>query len=195
MRCKRQSDQRGFTLIEVVVAVTILSLILLATLTAMRTLAQTQTKLTERAENSARLRAVSGFLRRNLEQAHPVQLFQFGQPAGRYFQGDREHLIWAVPMPIPGMQGGLASINLQLNEDQQLLIQVRDGVDFTPWGDEPPYILANQVTALELHYRASRWDDWVEEWPMSQQLPSHVRINIRVQERYWPELIVAMPQS
>lgn len=191
----RGGRAQGFTLIEVVVALTILSLIVLATLTAMRTLGQTQAKLEARADNTARLRAVSDFLRRNLEQAQPVLLFQFGQPAGRYFEGTNEELTWAAPMPIPGMQGGLASVKMRLNEDKQLVLLVRDGVDFTPWGDETAYVLANFVTELDIGYRASRWDDWVGEWPLAEYPPSHVRINIRVGERYWPELIVAIPRS
>ncbi len=186
---------RGFTLIEVVVALTILSLIVLATLTAMRTLGQTQAKLESRAENTARMRAVSDFLRHNLEQARPVLLFQFGVSSGRYFYGTQQELIWAVPMPIPGMQGGLASVNMRVNEDNQLVLLVREGVNFMPWGDETAYVLANFVTELDIGYRASRWDEWVSEWPMEENPPSHVRINIRVGERYWPELIMAIPQS
>src|SRR5690606_41908676 len=57
-------------------------------------LGQTQTKLEQRAESTARMRAVSTFLRRHLEQANPVLLFQFGVPAGRYFYGSDQELIW-----------------------------------------------------------------------------------------------------
>lgn len=186
---------RGFTLIEVVVAMTILSLIVLATLTAMRTLGQTQTKLEQRAESTARMRAVSTFLRRNLEQAHPVLLFQFGVPAGRYFYGGDQELIWAGPMPIPGMQGGLASVNLRLNDDNQLILLVRDGVNFMPWEDDTPYLLANDVNSFNVSYRANPWSDWVSEWEMSEEVPTHVRINVQVNERYWPELVVAVPRG
>lgn len=173
---------------------TILSLIVLATLTAMRTLGQTQAKLEQRAESTARMRAVTTFLRRNLEQAKPVLLFRFGQPEGRYFYGTDRELIWAVPMPIPGMQGGLAAANLQLNDNNQLILLVRDGVNFMPWGDETPYLLADHVDNLSISYRANPWSDWVNQWEMG-EAPSHIRINVQVSERYWPELIVAIARE
>lgn len=183
---------RGFTLIEVVVAMTILSLIVLATLTAMRTLGQTQAKLEQRAESTARMRAVTDFLRRNLEQARPVLMFEGGQPVSRFFYGTEDELYWAAPMPIPGLQGGLAAVHLRLNSDNQLILLVRDSVNFMPWGDETPYILANQVDDFNVSYRAHPWEDWVSEWETI-TAPSHVRISLQVSERYWPDLIVAVP--
>ena len=59
----------GFTLVEVVVALTILSLIMLATVTALRTLANTQGTLERVTARIDEVRTVSGFLRDLMEAA------------------------------------------------------------------------------------------------------------------------------
>ena len=58
---------RGFTLVEVVVALTILSLIMLATVTGLRTLANTQGTLERVTARIDEVRTVSGFLRDLME--------------------------------------------------------------------------------------------------------------------------------
>ena len=54
---------RGFTLVEVVVALAVLSLIMLATVTGLRTLGNTQVAVDRQVDRVSELRAVSSFLR------------------------------------------------------------------------------------------------------------------------------------
>ena len=68
-RCPRSGDQFGFTLVEVMVALTILSLIMLATLTGLRTLAGTQVALERKTERVDEIRTVSTFLRNTFESS------------------------------------------------------------------------------------------------------------------------------
>ena len=57
----------GFTLIEVVVALTILSLVMLATVTGLRTLANTQVAIERMTSRIDEVRSVSSFLRDTFE--------------------------------------------------------------------------------------------------------------------------------
>ena len=59
----------GFTLVEVMVALTILSLVMLATVSGFRTLAQTQTTLDRTINRVDEIRTVSHFLRQVVESA------------------------------------------------------------------------------------------------------------------------------
>lgn len=191
-----RSDARGFTLIEVVVSLTILSMIVLATITAMRTLAKTQDSIEQRTEAVAHMRAVSRFIRSSLEQSQIIRLFQFGTPIGEYFYGSDRELVWAAPAPIPGVESGLWSLSLTLNEASQLVLRVRERISFVPWSEKDlHYVLADDVDAFEISYRDHRFADWESSWNFNEhdRAPSHVRIRIQASGRFWPELIVALP--
>ena len=66
---KRDSASRGFTLIEVVVSLAILSLVLLGTVTGLRTLGNTQVSLERVTQRADEVRTVSAFLRDLMESA------------------------------------------------------------------------------------------------------------------------------
>ena len=59
----------GFTLVEVMVSITVLSMILLATVTALRTFGNTQSSLQRMTHRVDEVRSVSGFLRAAIESA------------------------------------------------------------------------------------------------------------------------------
>ena len=61
--------RRGFTLIEMSVALVVLSLIMLATVTALRTLGNTQVAVDRLTLRNDEIRSVSSFLRDALESA------------------------------------------------------------------------------------------------------------------------------
>lgn len=62
-------DNRGFTLVEVMVALSILSLLLLATISALRTFGNTQVSVEKLTNRVDEVRTVSGFLRDTLQSA------------------------------------------------------------------------------------------------------------------------------
>ena len=65
----RSSLNAGFTLVEVMVSITVLSMILLATVTALRTFGNTQQSLQHMTHRVDEVRSVSGFLRAAIESA------------------------------------------------------------------------------------------------------------------------------
>ena len=69
MAVNRDSASRGFTLIEVVVSLAILSLVLLGTVTGLRTLGNTQVSLERVTQRADEVRTVSAFLRDLMEAA------------------------------------------------------------------------------------------------------------------------------
>src|SRR5690606_6009533 len=65
----RRLSQCGFTLVEIMISIAVLSLISLGVLSAMRTLANTQESLTRTTDRVDEMRQVSQFLRQSLQQA------------------------------------------------------------------------------------------------------------------------------
>ncbi|MDO3383576.1 hypothetical protein [Gilvimarinus algae] len=62
----------------------------------------------------------------------------------------------------------------------------------TPWSEESNYRLTDNVEQMQIQYRNSSEDQWVSEWLMApdRTLPSHVKISLKVDGRYWPEIII-----
>ncbi|WP_049723715.1 prepilin-type N-terminal cleavage/methylation domain-containing protein [Gilvimarinus polysaccharolyticus] len=194
------SKTRGFTLIELVVSIAILSLIVLATVTAMRTLANTQARLEQKAEASSQMQLVSNYLRQALSDAKPVTMLELGVPSGVYFYGNESYLQFVAPLAISGRAGGLWSLRLALQEGQ-LMAQYQPGLQLAEWTDSDlSYVLLSDVEEFAVAYRVNAYDDWVADWDGLESrpdsgMPSHVRLQLKVAGRYWPVIIVAMNQS
>lgn len=192
-----RTKTRGFTLIEVVVALTILSMIVLATLTAMRTIGETQTTLVAKTQNVSKMRSISHFLRSSIERAKPIPIFEMGRQSGYLFYGGEEELVWVAPMPIPGEDGGLATIRLSVNEARQLVLQIHEGVGNWVWGEIGEHVLAEQVDKLSVSFLESGMgSEWLNQWQLgfSDNAPALVRVDLQVGEKFWPPIVVVVPK-
>lgn len=98
-------------------------------------------------------------------------------------------------MALPGSQGGLSSLKLYLNDAKELVVLV---LPFTPvnpnWDNAKPYVLVEDVQAFSIAYKSAQLTDWVLFWEQEEQSqsPSHIKLALQVNNRYWPELIVAL---
>jgi len=188
---------RGFTVVEVVVALTLLSLLVLAVVTALRTFAQTQVR-TDRvvAENDA-LRIVSSFLRNHITQAQPVQLAaipEAGRSYGIYFIGRDRELVWVAPFVGGLTAGGLHVMRLTLGGgDLRLQLAPYRGLDSWPeWGQVANFALLQDVTALEFAYRGVGSNEWLPEWDYGLMTPRSVRVRLAQADRFWPDLVIRL---
>lgn len=184
----------GFTLVEVVVALTVLSLISLATLSAMRTLGSTQEKLDVVSERTQEMRSVSQLLRRILVDAQPVM-----RPSRRallsYFQGNAQEVVWVSPFSASRAIGGLTIFRLAVNESQQLTLQFAPFVkpEFEPdWNLSEVHVLVPQLDEFNIAYNPHPFGEWVNNWEIAAQNPDRVRLTIAANDRYWPDVIVRL---
>ncbi|BFM21608.1 hypothetical protein R50076_26570 [Gilvimarinus japonicus] len=183
-------------MIEMVISLTILSLIVLATLTALRTLGATQKTLEKRTSEVARMRAVCGFIRNSLDSVYLVTTYKMGRPEGQSFTGVYNAVTYSAPLMLAGGQGGLFTIRLSVSDERRLVIQANRGTmeKFDEMGDsEEPleYTLADKVDQLLISYRESIDSPWLDSWVMGEHnmAPSHVRIQLQVNGKYWPPII------
>lgn len=206
-------QQQGFTLVEIIIALVVLSLISLGSLTAMRTLADTQTKLNATVERVDEMRQVSRFLRNSLRQAMlPPSSGGVGTgiwaEMGRVGRGVLRHeadeLVWLGPLDSVGGFPGLNYMRLYHDRGEQALrLQIApyhrdlENIDWNLFDEG--YLLAESVDEFELAYRMSVDEGWarslVKNENETEDIPAAIRINIRAQARYWPEIIVAPHQG
>lgn len=191
----------GFTLVEVVVALSILSLVLLATVTGLRTLAKTQASVERMTGRIDEIRTVSSFLRDSMESAAVGSGGAGGLALGArsresaYFELTPDALIWKSTILIGERFGGSYLLRLAREDDLLVLRWQEPGVSGQPrdWRGAPMRTLADEVEEFEISWRGDYRGDWQGEWRRG-DVAGWVRLQLRAGGRYWPELIMEVPQ-
>jgi general secretion pathway protein J len=196
---------RGFTLIEVLLATTLLAAglaLAFATLRAATTVANRGEALAQRSEH---MRAVEGFLRHRLAAAQPIA-FALDQDSGlaSRFTGDETHMRFVADLPDYLGRGGPYLHELAIERDGNgvrltlALTMVLAGEAVDEPQPRPPEVLADDLSAAGFRYRAldadNRLGEWSDTWQTGEALPLRVEITLRGSDgRDWPPLLVALP--
>ncbi|MEO1079804.1 MAG: prepilin-type N-terminal cleavage/methylation domain-containing protein [Pseudomonadota bacterium] len=188
--------QRGFTLIEVMVSITILSLVMLLTVSGLRTLASSQTRIEAKTERNDELRLVSTFLRDLLGSSvspGPVVSLSLGGGSrpDTYFEAMRDAFAWKAPMTMGENAGGRFLLRLS-REDSALVLRWlpdEERVQFPQWNKATAKTLVDDITTFETAYRSERDGPWSADWP-AQLTPRWVRIRVQKDGRYWPDIVI-----
>ncbi|MEE4277602.1 MAG: prepilin-type N-terminal cleavage/methylation domain-containing protein [Halieaceae bacterium] len=189
-------QQGGFTLIEVVVSITVLSLVMLLTVSGLRTLATTQVRLEEKAERNEEIRIVSRFLRDMMgSSVAPGPLSRLslgGGPSGAgFFEAGANRIGWKAAVPMGENAGGRFYLRLAREQgDLVMRWMPDDGRDNrVRWNKATPKTLVDDINSLETAYRAEAAEPWLSEWPEG-NVPRWVRIRVQKDERYWPDIVI-----
>lgn len=194
----------GFTLVEILVVMTLLSLVMLALGAAMRTIARTEERVDQRLQRTDEMRVATNFLSSTLgrisarKSAAPTQA-----GASLYlFDGAPRAVTWVGVMPARYGAGGRYFFRLALEPSAQNSALV---IRFAPWSQSAVFpnwasaesrVLVPNATGFELEYADEEGSgtSWVRQWTDPQRLPSRIRISLSTPAGEWPFLTVAMRQ-
>ena len=191
---------RGFTLIEMTVALAVMSLIMLATVTALRTLASTQMSLDHLTQRNDEIRSVSAFLRDAMELA-AVQSGRRGLAAGglrdkpSIFEGTPTSLIWTTALRFGEGVGGTYVARIAQEGDAAVLRwQVPDSRGgYDDWNKAPSRTLITDLESLQVDFRRDFGGAWVA--PADDGAPpGWVRVRIEAGGRFWPDVVMQVPR-
>jgi len=192
----------GFTLIEVIVAISLLAFGLALSFATLRG----ASKATERAEitsqRNERLRAVQGVLRAQLSSALPIAYAFDSETGGASFLTlSQDKLEFVATMPGYLSRGGPYLQTLELvpgSNGRRLMFQHQLLTTDGPLDAErEPVLLLDGIAEGGFEVRnldeQSRPGEWQPEWAVSGQLPPIVRLRIRFADKnmHWPDLVVA----
>ena len=190
---------RGFTLLEVLIAITLLALLMAMAFGTLRG-AVGATRSGERLISwTNQTRTVQEFLRRQLGHAMAIpfeRLEDIGE--NRVFEADRSELRFVAPMPGHLSNGGPHVQWITIAGDQLLFDHSQlNGFDpLDPKANNPrdPVLLMEGFASAHFEYRGlneeGELDDWTPDWENVQQLPLLVRVVVEFEEetRNWPDL-------
>lgn len=187
----------GFTLVEVVVALTLVALIMLGLVTALGTFANTGARLERRALESDDVRLAHAFLRESLAAASPrYRVREHDSAQSVWFVGGPVQIEWLGLMPARHGVGGLYHLRLAFDAGYQrgrLVLQYvpYTGDDFPPsWPDAPTHLVLDAVDDFEVLYQRLGSQEWRQVWDDSHVLPGRVRVRVARDGGAWPDLVV-----
>ncbi len=195
---KTRTADRGFTLVEVMVATVVLSLLLLATVTALRTLANTQAALERTTARVDEIRSVSAFLRDLMESAI-VGSEGGGLTLGRgsgddtYFRLDEQGVEWKSTVLFGDAYGGTRIVRVA-REDDNLVLRWAPAdagdIAIADWAEQPQRVLVRDVNDFSVAAREEYGAEWLDQWLEESRAPALVRLRVASADRYWPDLVM-----
>ena len=199
-------SQRGFTLIEILLATTLLALGLALAFATLRASTATVERGEAIAARSERMRAVDGFLRRRLASAAPIA-FAIDEDSGRMvrFIGEPERIRFVADLPNYLGRGGPHLHDLAVldaGDGARLAVSfamVASGTTIEDRQARPPETLVPDLAQARFRYRGLGEDgllgEWTDSWEQVDTLPLQVSVELASRSGgSWPPLVVMLPQ-
>jgi general secretion pathway protein J len=192
---------RGFSLVEVLVAFTLLAMIMLALGAALRTMAHTEERVDQRLAQVDELRVAVGFLQSTLGRVSPRRAAapsEVGQSL-LIFSGEPQAIAWVGVMPARHGVGGryyfrLASEGAAGASSLVIRFVPWDGkAAFPDWTRAESRVLVPRLTTVRFDYCDGNAQPATcfARWAFPDKLPARVRINVNDDRGAWPELVIA----
>lgn len=195
-------NARGFTLIEVVIAASLLAVGLALVFASIRGAMRATERAEVQAQRQERLRAVQGFMRAQITAAMPIA-YQFDPETGEanFFTLSPTKLEFVSNMPGYLSRGGpyLQTLELVPGEGGQRLLfqhQMLSSEGPLP-AEREAVVLFDGIAEASFDARtidtSAKASPWQPRWAASAQLPPMVRLRLRFADgsRRWPEFVAA----
>ncbi len=192
---------RGFTLVEVLIALALLSLLMLGLTGAMRAMSQTSESIERRIDATDRYRVASHLLQSVLGEVSVRRLPNAGASTTAqsiFFEASPNSLAWVGVMPARYGVGGRHYLRLAVEGDQLILRYApwNGAATFADWGSAAAQVVAEPVVGFDLRYLEPVTRQWLPAWPPADLrsdivLPSAIEASIYGEEIPWPPIIVA----
>lgn len=198
---KRQ--HAGLTLVEVLVATSLLSLTLLLLNAAFHSVQRASASTTEAAGQLSDLRLVRRFVADQLAQAQPLARRE-AEGLRMQFAGGEQQLRFVGKLPAHRGEGGLHVIQIGLETGASPALVLLDspaepGMDFHA-GDHLPLwrrtVLLDAPGNVRFRYFGARADEppaWHAQWQGHSQLPELVELTLDDGSGQWPPVAVVLP--
>lgn len=205
-RFVRRSFEAGFTLLELLISITLLGFILVLLFGGLRLGVRSWDAVQQKVDILNSVRSIEGFLRREMEMTYPYRWKgALGQPLA--FVGERHKISFVSQLPGRIGTGGLYAVSLELEQKiggQRLVWRhvplMPTMQDFSSLAQGSEMVLAsselNSVDDVWLSYFGSVAENtvptWLDGWDSKTRLPALIRIQVKFASgAEWPDFVVA----
>lgn len=202
MNIIKSTKRSGFTLLEVLLGMSIMSLMMLLLFASLRICVQNWNAGEKKIAKINEAAIVQNFLQKKLQATLPLEADFFEEPEFS-FQGDRESLQFVSAMPASASRLGLQLFNLGMKqvsgeEGKQLLVDIQPffpEAETASWREEQIVIL-KKIKRLQFAYFGTEdigEPDWQNTWLEMSKLPRLVRVEVElISGEVWPVLVIAL---
>lgn len=205
IRASRRPAEAGMTLIEILVAMTVLGFLVLAMGGGLRLALRSWDTVERRQDEAGGVMLAHRLVGRMLSEAYPVAVEKKTQAAALAFEGGPERLAFAAVAPPRFGGGGLVWIVLALEQGAggkvltmslENYFAARSGLSERR---EERVLLEGIGQARFAYFGAPAGEelaDWQDAWTGEAALPMLVRMDVQfaaADRRAWPGLVAALP--
>lgn len=204
---RKSVQARGFTLVELLLAITLMSVLLGLTYTGLRAASRSSERGEVLLAAGAELRASHQFIRRQLNQMLPLPFALAGESdeVRVVFEGDSRHIQYVAPMPGYLGTGGpqVQLVELAQGDDGDVVIQfshaLLQGFEQDRLFDRDPVILLEGVGSAAFEFlgrdEEGELTGWTSTWDQMESLPVAVRLDLEFAgdlNLRWPDLLAGV---
>jgi general secretion pathway protein J len=203
-----RTAQRGFTLIELVVAMVLLATMMLLLYSGLSFSVRSWDAGDANGRRTADRRLGENFLRRELSELFPMR-WKEPNVVKFAFEGERDHMRFVSSRPAGIAQGGLSLVGIEVQDEgrgsrRRNLVMRRamlgdEQKSFAPLEAAEPVVLIAGVDSVSFEYFGAETDfatpQWTDSWKWSFKMPEVVRVRIRGEEGVLPEMAVRLNLS
>jgi general secretion pathway protein J len=196
---------RGFTLVELLLAITLMSMLLALAYGGLRASTRAADRGQVILEESSRIRMAHQFVRKQLNQMLPMAYEQDDEEKTRkVFEGDRYSVRFVAPMPGYLSFGGpqvqeLSIVNSDRGRALVLSHALLQGYEEANLYERAPIMLIDNIEEASFMFLGVDEDGalagWAQDWPETETLPKAVSLEIEFQDDFileWPMLTASV---
>ena len=209
----RLAHARGFTLLELLVVMSLLSIIMVGLGAALRSMAQTEDRVDKKIERTGEIRVVRHFLQATLNRVSGQTIDMANAPGQKTvpFQATPESLTWVGILPARPDVGGKHFFRLSMEDGPQGPQLTLRYAPWNPdyvlpdWSSTESRVLAKQVQTFSIQAQGlppdlndtnKPWPQgWQDGWPVTDALPERLRLLISDAQGAWPEWVLTLQPS
>lgn len=199
------TQQTGFTLLETLVAFSLMSLLFLALFASFKTVSQSWDAAENRMQKTEDQRLILGWLRRQLQQTMVVRI---KENKGRIyaFTGNESQVRFVAPLLPFNDKGGIYLQELFIKRENSLKSLYLKYAPYRPdstWDDafehSQTVLIYSDLRQVQFEYFGTESIDdeprWESEWEDKLVFPMLLRLNIEtIDQEKWPPLVIDLPQ-
>jgi general secretion pathway protein J len=199
----RRARTSGFTLIEVVIAMSLLALIMVLLYSGLTFALRSWDAGDANGRRVADRRLGENFLRREMTEMFPMR-WKDATVLKFAFEGERDHLKFVSSRPAGMSQGGLSLVSLDVQpgtEPRSRNLVMRrampddEAVDFAPLDKAEPSLLITNVESVQFSYFGAESDfiepKWSDSWTFKGAIPLLVKLRVTtVDGRVLPDFVI-----
>lgn len=197
--------QRGFTLLEMLIAFALVSLLFLALFASFNTIGRSWDAADTRINKTEDMRLITDFLRRQLGQAMVVRIKGEKEAQVYAFDGTATSLRYAAPLQPLQHQGGVFLVELDIvagkdgKKLEMLYAPYRPELSWDEAFEEAePVLVFDGLKDAAFEYFGAEEEgkdsEWASDWKDKPRYPDMLKLTLADKERAWPEMLVDLPQ-